>query len=269
MLSKEWSENFSYQYFQKILKILKDNYIIFLPSETESVLSNITKNTHKNYAFIRHDVDVSLERALIMARIEKKLGVKATYMIMPNSTLYHLENDDSRKILHELSTLDHEIGLHFNLHYAYLKKEPKLNEIESHVEYALEETENVTGFKIKSVSYHRPLNEWMGCAREEGSLKMCGRIDAYSKELMKWYMSDSKGRWKDGEPLPRLKNPEGALLHLLIHPIWWGETHMKAEERLSEFFRTETQGLKPNLVRAFDAALCAVGLDVPYKLRPQ
>lgn len=90
--------------------------------------------------------------------------------------------------------------------------------------------------------------------------------DTYSEELMRWYMSDSRGRWKCGEPLPILKNPKEKLLQLLIHPIWWGKVHMKAEERLSEFFCTETKGLKSKLVKTFDAALCAVGLDVRYKI---
>ena len=61
---------------------------------------------------------------------------------------------------------------------------------------------------------------------------MDGKVNAYSRELMSWYLSDSAGNWREGEPLPLLSNPDRPLLQLLIHPFWWGEEHMSAGDRL-------------------------------------
>jgi len=82
-----------------------------------------------------------------------------------------------------------------------------------------------------------------------------GRVNAYAKELMIWYLSDSKGYWREGEPLPKLFRPSKPLLQLLIHPIWWGDEHMLPEDRLQEFFDAETQGQSYQYIKALDTAL--------------
>lgn len=84
---------------------------------------------------------------------------------------------------------------------------------------------------------------------------MDGKVNAYSRELMSWYLSDSAGNWREGEPLPLLSNPDRPLLQLLIHPFWWGEEHMSAGDGLQTYFDAVTRGCSVQQVRALDIAL--------------
>ena len=81
------------------------------------------------------------------------------------------------------------------------------------------------------------------------------RVNAYSRELMAWYLSDSKGNWREGEPLPKLLKPDKYLLQLLIHPIWWGDEHILPEDRLQAYFEVTTKGYSLERIKAFDVAL--------------
>jgi hypothetical protein len=66
-----------------------------------------------------------------------------------------------------------------------------------------------------------------------GPLKLAGVVNAYAAELMGWYVSDSKARWREGDPLATLDRPKGKVLQVLIHPIWWGPGHPR--EKLQRF----------------------------------
>jgi len=170
-----------------------------------------------------------------MAKIEESCGIRASYMVMAESSLYSINDDISRDILGKIVAMKHEIGLHIDP--CKCGNEP----IEEKIDSACNKLENLIRTRVQTVSFHRP---------PETSLKgppMIGnRVNAYSKKLQEWYMSDSSGRWRDGEPLPKLLKPVKPLLQLLIHPIWWGDEHMSAQERLRVFCLEESQGKPPN-----------------------
>ena len=62
--------------------------------------------------FLRHDVDLSLDAALAMARIEQELGARATYFLMTESRFYNLDSHAGRDAIAELRELGHSVGLH-------------------------------------------------------------------------------------------------------------------------------------------------------------
>jgi len=62
--------------------------------------------------FLRHDVDLSLDAALAMARIESELGARATYFLMTESRFYNLGSHAGRDAIDELRALGHAVGLH-------------------------------------------------------------------------------------------------------------------------------------------------------------
>src|SRR5688572_8147404 len=66
---------------------------------------------------LRHDLDVSLDRALPVAEIERAQGVRSTYMVMmnPPTPLYAVGDRAGRAMLRRLLTLGHEIGVHFHV----------------------------------------------------------------------------------------------------------------------------------------------------------
>lgn len=65
----------------------------------------------------RHDVEFSPYIALEMAKIEAKLGVKATYFFQTHAETYNLFERAVSDIALEVAELGHEVGLHFDSHY--------------------------------------------------------------------------------------------------------------------------------------------------------
>jgi len=249
-MSSRWSSDFSYGYFKRILQAIKSNFELRLLSEAPRILNTIGQPK----LILRHDVDVSIKRALRMAEIESESGICSTYMVMINSPLYCVEDKPSGGILRELINMSHEVGLHFNLDDAERNSNCEISTVEAKIHSACKQLENITGLSVLSISFHRAIE--MKFLR--GRSVVCGRVNAYSQELIAWYLSDSKGCWREGEPLPKLLRPDKPLLQLLIHPIWWGEEHMLPEDRLQEFFDTKTQGQSPQYVKAFDTALASI-----------
>ena len=62
----------------------------------------------------RHDVDYSLHRALVLARIEAELGARATYFLSLHSDLYNVLEPAVHARAREIAALGHWIGLHFD-----------------------------------------------------------------------------------------------------------------------------------------------------------
>jgi len=62
--------------------------------------------------FLRHDVRLSLEGALDMARLEHDLGVRATYLLMTESAFYNLESHVGHYVQRQLRQWGHSVGLH-------------------------------------------------------------------------------------------------------------------------------------------------------------
>src|SRR6185369_59476 len=71
--------------------------------------------TPRPRAFVRHDVDVSLARALPLARKEADWGVCATYHVMLDSPFYDARSTASRSILAAILECGHEVGLHYDV----------------------------------------------------------------------------------------------------------------------------------------------------------
>lgn len=153
--------------------------------------------------FLRHDIDVSLERAIRVAEIESEFGVRATYMVMINSLPYRVESKTSRDILRQLITMGHEVTLHFDLDDDQRNSNCEISAVETKIDAACKHLEQITGLPVQSISFHCPLPQFL-----RGPLLVAGRVNAYSQELMVWYLSDSIGCWREGEPLPKLLRPE-------------------------------------------------------------
>lgn len=243
-----WSSDFSYGYFKRLLEAICTHFEPHLLYEAPEILP-LRK---KPRLILRHDIDVSLNRALRMAQIENDFGIRATYMFIPDSTLYSLEDRLSRAILRQFVAMGHEVALHFDIGEALRNSnhELSLSAIDAKILLDRKRLENVTDLPVKSISFHRPVPQFL-----HGPLWISGMVSAYAHELMECYLADSKGHWRTGEPLPKLTGPENQLLQLLIHPIWWGDTHMAPEDRLQEFFEAATHGMSSQVVEAFDVNL--------------
>jgi hypothetical protein len=231
-MSGAWRKSFHYDYFRELLLTAKDNFGIKLVRETSQVQAAGAAPT----LILRHDVDISLKRALPMAEIEHGLEISSTYMVMVDSPLYDLNTPESQKIIHDLMDMGHEVALHFTAQESPAEDGWDQEELESQVIRAKVRLEDIIQAEVASISFHRPIARFL-----RGPFRIFDLVNAYSRELMEWYLSDSGGRWREGEPVPKLRQPAKPLLQLLIHPIWWGRRHLGAEDRLEEFYQSEAR----------------------------
>src|SRR5690606_12158019 len=63
---------------------------------------------------VRHDVDLSLERAVAVGAVERDAGVQATFLVMVDSPLYDLDAPGARAAVRELREQGHDVGLHMD-----------------------------------------------------------------------------------------------------------------------------------------------------------
>ena len=143
--------------------------------------------------YLRHDVDLSLDAALRMARLENELGLSATYFLMTASVFYNLDSSEGKAAIAELRTLGHHIGLHAVYPDAHL--DDRFDPV---------------------VAWHNPDPEYMS-APLAGVLNVMepSRFDPTT------YRSDSNQHWRSGDPRDELRASVFPWLQLLIHPEIW------------------------------------------------
>lgn len=226
---EEWAEDFSYDYYRKLLRILQATFEVRTISEYPDCRSD-----RERVAFVRHDVDVCMDRALEMAHIEHQLGVQSVYMVNPDTPLYDLDDESER--LFEIHDLGHEIGLHCDLDYemnddrdSNTDKDSGLSRGEKkQIEDARCRLESIVLEPVTSLSFHQPAERVI-----QGPSTIAGMVNTYSSDLMTAYISDSAGRWREGPPTEMVTTPEPPdVLQVLTHPVWWANRHAAPIERL-------------------------------------
>lgn len=177
----------------------------------------------------RHDVDVSLQRALWCAQAEQDAGAVGTYFINPRCEFYNLAEPESLRCLRAIADLGHEIGLHFDAGAMGVASWNRAQLDEAlHKERAL--VEAITGCAIRTVSWHNPdLSNLLDFDDEQ----IGGLINAYSQSLRSQYTycSDSNGYWRY-TPMPDVIEQGHEKLHLLTHPAWWTPLPMPPRARI-------------------------------------
>ena len=232
----------TYALLERIFQSAKSKFDIRLLGD------GLSEAAGRPQVFIRHDVDVSIKRALSMAELEAASAIRATYMFIPNSRLYDIraEGEDLRRI----DSLGHEVALHFDLDDAARERSADVQEVLDDIERDCCLIADITGKPVRSISFHRPMPQLIG-----GEFVIGGRINAYASELMDCYISDSRGQWRCGDPVRVLSETSAPIVQLLIHPVWYGPDHMNPRKRLEEFFLSVTGDSDPAARRQFDADL--------------
>ena len=249
-----WADDFAYHYYRKLLGTIKENFQLRLISQAPEFLAGIDDSSRRHILLLRHDIDFDLGSAVRMAEIEHDFGIQACYMIMTTCPFYDIREHQAD--LNRLFHLGHRIGLHIDFHYVQYN-ETREEDVSSRQEWVVsaierhaQRLEDVTGVPVRAVSYHRPAIRFL-----KGPLFIANRVNAYADDLMQWYLSDSKGQWRAGDPLAILQRPEHPLLQLLVHPVWWGDEHVEAGDRLQDFFERRTRDMSPERISAFDQIL--------------
>jgi hypothetical protein len=175
---------FDLAHYRELLEAAKAGGYRFATFEAEPEAGDV---------LLRHDVDLSLEAALELARLEQAAGARATYFLMKESVFYNLDSELGRETLRELRSLGHAVGLHgvyprashddrFDAVLAWHNPDP---------EYV---HEPVSGF----VNVMQP--PWFTKGK---------------------YRSDSNQHWREGCPHEELHAGTFEWLQLLTHPEIW------------------------------------------------
>jgi len=159
--------------------------------------------------FLRHDVDLSLDAALAMARIESELGARATYFLMTESRFYNLGSHAGRDAIEELRALGHAVGLHAV--YPNARLDERFDSV---------------------IAWHNPDPEYM-------SEPIDGAVNAMQSPWFTrgHYRSDSNQSWREGCPHDELASGAFDWLQLLVHPEIWvyeGTTMRETMEAMLE-----------------------------------
>jgi len=142
---------------------------------------------------LRHDVDLSLEAALELARLEHELGARATYFLMTESVFYNLGSEQGRETIRELRALGHAVGLH-----AVYPRASRDDRFDAVVAWHNPDPEYV----------HEPVSGFVNVMQAPWFTK--GR-----------YRSDSNQHWREGCPHEELRAGAFEWLQLLVHPEIW------------------------------------------------
>lgn len=241
-----YSTDLSYTYFRHVLNAVKGSFTTHLLGNAPAVL----QSSASPVLFLRHDIKVSLKRAVQMAEIEQEYGLPATYMVRADSPLYSLNERNARIQLLELLQLGHEIGLHFDLTHAEHQEQSFVALVKNQLRPMCARLEQITGKPIRALSLYRPIPQLFN-----GPLLVDGRVNADASKLRQWLLMDAGGTWRHGDLLSRLAQPGGPVLQLLLHPLWWDHKHLPAPERLQAFFESATHDASTREAALFDINL--------------
>jgi hypothetical protein len=142
---------------------------------------------------LRHDVDLSLEAALELARLEQERAARATYFLMTESVFYNLDSKQGRETIRELRSLGHAVGLH-----AVYPRASRDDRFDAVVAWHNPDPEYV----------HEPVSGFVNAMQPPWFTK--GK-----------YRSDSNQHWREGCPHEELRAGAFEWLQLLTHPEIW------------------------------------------------
>lgn len=177
----------------------------------------------------RHDVDVSMHRAVRLAELERDLGATAIYFLNPRSPFYSLLEPDIVGCTRAILEAGHTIGLHFDAS-AFAGQDWDRQRLDKELASEKQLLERITGQEITSVSWHNPDLCNLLSFEDEA---LCGMHNAYSARMRSayTYCSDSNGHWRF-RPMPDVIADSPPRLHLLTHPVWWTEAPMAPSEKI-------------------------------------
>ena len=196
---------------------------------------------------LRHDCDNDLVAACKMSEIEARHGVKSTYFIMLRSALYNPLSLPGKRLIGEILSNGHWLGLHFDeLPFA---NEPPFA-IAERVRREIEWLQGEFGAPVGAVSFHQPSERIL---RNEIPVEA---INTYNPRLFKEirYISDSNLRFsEENDPLTVFADPDVVRLQLLIHPEWWTADYMNASAKWRHMFRNNFRLMEANVADREDA----------------
>ena len=209
---------------------------------TEAAYAELIDAARERFAFVpfgsaaedrhvlwRHDVDVSVHRALALARVEARADVRSTYLLSLHSAFYSVFEAAIARRAREIADLGHWLGLHFDLAAYDGLEDPA--ELERRIGQERALLEDWLGRPVSALSFHNPDVVEVPAMRAE---RLAGLPNAYGDALAAryQYVSDSNGYWRFRRLADVLADAGIRRLHALTHPEWWPPEPMSPRARL-------------------------------------
>jgi len=186
--------------------------------------------THQ--VILRHDVDISLEDALRIARIESGMGVTSVFHFLLTSEIYNPASRKGKEILEILRNFGHRIGIHVDP-MAIGTVNPEEASFQKGMVELFELARLVLG-KVDSYSVHRPAAngkmDSLHPTRLTFNVPPYADADEYRSDIL--YRSDSRRTWRHGCICEQIPHLNGQVLQLNTHPIWWSPESRSREDVL-------------------------------------
>lgn len=227
-------KDFTVDNYKKIIKLCKEYGYEFISYENEIMKRD------KKQVLLRHDVDYSMRRAIKLAEVEEKEGVRATYFIFSHSEGYNLYEAMTKEMVHQIINFGHDIGLHVD--YGIYEKCVKENEpIEKAICREIDDIQNTFGCKVTSISFHQPEN-FRGGIRLS-NIEIAGIANAYSSYIFEnyKYCSDSNGYWRFDRLEDVINSQKYDKMQVLLHPIWWTKKACSPAEKVWSYYIEEAE----------------------------
>lgn len=168
--------------------------------------------------FVRHDVDISLGRATMLAEIEKRMGVHSTFFFRLHAEKYDFEQ--AAPLIKKLSDEGFEIGLHYETLSIAKGNHDKAIELLSHDIERLRKIApvNVVAAHGQKVYKNREIWEEVDKAALQVSSAYDMKYDLYLSDAGGKPLSDKHGKYL----FDRIYEAKpGQIVQVLIHPDWW------------------------------------------------
>ena len=165
---------------------------------------------------LRHDVDLSMDAAFEMAKLESYCGVNSTYYIRLDCDYYNPMSAKNVWRINEMAQAGHGIGLHIDT--TFIEDEAQL------IEYI---NEAKTFMPFTMFTFHINTDKTKGFTKTHYA-------GLENKSLVEKYISDSRGNWSKRN-FDFIKNNDN--FTLLIHPEWWmykGTKHSIIKQAIKE-----------------------------------
>jgi hypothetical protein len=136
------------------------------------------------YVILRHDIDYSVAKALEMAEVERRIGVRSTIFLLLSSPYYNLFAEANLRAARTIVAMGHEIGFHYDTDVvAGLDPSQQASEIARQAGVL----GSMLGVEIGAIAQHNP-------SMTPVRVKVDGFVDAYSARYFKdiAYLSDSR-----------------------------------------------------------------------------
>jgi hypothetical protein len=219
-----WKCDFTFRHYFEVLNYATKEYSI------GPVRDFYDLRKKSKYVMLRHDVDYSLGGALKMAKEEFNHGLRSTYFILLHSPYYNALSENNVSLIKQISSLGHEIGLHYDTTFISLSDKKAVKQIEMEAKIL----SDIADQEVSSISQHNVT------ITPQIKASICSKFfDMKHSEITNetTYISDSVQNWRQGCMCRHIgKIPR---LHILTHPIWWGK-YSKSRHDIMEGFEKIT-----------------------------